>query len=155
MNDIAKPELVFFADFEVEVGAPLEAGHTQHGLRRLIPILGGSARGQGWSAEVLPGGADYQCVLTPRLVELDARYMLRTDSGDILYVHNRAIRCAAEEVTARLLRGESVPPDAVYFRCTPSFEAASPKWRWVTEHVFLGAGVRTPKRVLLRFYQVV
>ena len=154
MHDIPAPGLAFFADLEVEVGAPLEAGRTQHGLRRLIPILGGRVRGEGWQGEVLPGGADYQCVVSPRLAELDARYMLRTDAGDVIYVHNRALRCADEQVTARLLQGQPVPPEAVYFRCTPSFEVSAPQWRWITEHVFLGAGVRTPERVLLRFYQV-
>ncbi|WP_018914512.1 DUF3237 domain-containing protein [Thiomonas sp. FB-6] len=154
MQQIPTPGLEWFADFEVEVGAPIEVGRTQHGLRRLIPILGGSARGEGWSASVLPGGADHQAVLTPRLVELDARYVLRTDGGDCIYVHNRAIRCAPEAVTARLMRGEPVPPEEVYFRCTPSFEASAPAWQWITEQVFLGSGVRTPDKVLMRFFRV-
>jgi hypothetical protein len=154
MTEIATPGLAFFADLEVEVGAPQEAGRTQHGLRRLIPILGGTVRGDGWRGEVLAGGADYQCVVTARLAQLDARYMLRTDAGDMIYVHNRALRCADEQVTARLLQGQPVPPDAVYFRCTPSFEVAAPQWRWITEHVFVGSGVRTPDRVLMRFFRV-
>lgn len=154
MHEIPTPGLGFFADLEVEVGAPLEAGRTQHGLRRLIPILGGTVRGEGWHGEVLAGGADYQCVLSPRLAELDARYMLRTDSGELIYVHNRALRCADEQITARLLQGLPVPPEAVYFRCTPSFEVEAPRWRWITEHVFVGSGIRTPDRVHMRFFRV-
>ena len=49
------PQFKFFADLRVEVGTPQEVGHTVHGLRRLIPILGGTATGDGWSARVLPG----------------------------------------------------------------------------------------------------
>lgn len=154
MQDIATPRLEFFADMEVEVGVPIEVGCTQHGVRRLIPILGGTARGRDWSAQVLPGGADHQSAVTPRLVELDARYVLRTDGGDAIYVHNRAIRCAAEQVTARLMRGEPVSPDDVYFRCTPSFEASASAWQWITEQVFVGSGIRTPDRVLMRFFRV-
>jgi hypothetical protein len=43
----------------VAVAAPQEVGATVHGRRRLIPILGGEVRGQGWQGRVLPGGADF------------------------------------------------------------------------------------------------
>ncbi len=154
MQPIATPGLEFFADLEVSVGAPQEVGRTAHGLRRLIPILGGTVRGEGWRGEVLPGGADVQCVVTPRLAELDARYMLRTDSGVLIYVHNHALRCAPEQVTSRLVRGEPVAPDEVYFRCAPRFDVADPAWQWVTEHMFLGSGVRTPEHVFIRVFRV-
>ncbi len=70
------PTLEFFAELSVRVGTPQEVGPTVHGQRRLIPILGGEARGDGWTARVLPGGADYQLIVSPRLAELDARYVL-------------------------------------------------------------------------------
>ena len=47
---LAEPRLKFFADLRVEVGAPQQVGQTVHGLRRLIPITGGTATGDGWSA---------------------------------------------------------------------------------------------------------
>jgi len=148
------PTLEFFAELSVLVGTPQEVGHTQHGQRRLIPILGGEARGTGWTARVLPGGADYQLIVSPRLAELDARYVLETDAGDLIYVHNRALRAAAPEVTARLLRGEAVDPQQVYFRCSPSFETASPALGWMAERMFIGSGVRRPERVEMQFFTV-
>jgi len=148
------PTLEFFAELSVLVGAPQEIGHTVHGQRRLIPILGGEARGAGWTARVLPGGADYQLIVSPRLAELDARYVLETDAGDLIYVHNRALRAAAPEVTARLLRGEAVDPQQVYFRCSPSFETASPALGWIAERLFIGSGVRRPERVEMQFFTV-
>ena len=51
------PRFRFFADLEVTVAPPQEVGRTVHGLRRLIPITGGSAVGDGWCAKVLAGGA--------------------------------------------------------------------------------------------------
>lgn len=151
---LATPALEFFADLAVRVGAPQEVGVTLHGQRRLIPILGGEVRGVGWTAQVLPGGADFQLTVSPRLTELDARYVLETDGGDRIFVHNRALRAAAPEVTAQLLRGEPVDPAQVYFRCTPSFETASPALTWITERLFVGTGVRRPDRVDVRFFTV-
>jgi hypothetical protein len=148
------PSLEFFAELSVLVGVPQEIGHTVHGQRRLIPILGGEARGAGWTARVLPGGADYQLIVSPRLAELDARYVLETDAGDLIYVHNRALRAAAPDITARLLRGDPVDPALVYFRCSPSFETASPALGWIAERLFIGSGVRRPERVEMQFFTV-
>jgi hypothetical protein len=148
------PTLEFFAELSVLVGVPQEIGHTVHGQRRLIPILGGEARGAGWTARVLPGGADYQLIVSPRLAELDARYVLETDAGDLIYVHNRALRAAAPDITARLLRGDPVDPALVYFRCSPSFETASPALGWIAERLFIGSGVRRPERVEMQFFTV-
>ena len=148
------PTLDLFAELSVDVGVPQEVGHTVHGQRRLIPILGGTARGTGWTARVLPGGADYQLIVSPRLAELDARYVLETDAGDLIYVQNRALRAAAPEITARLLRGDPVDPALVYFRCCPSFETASPALGWIAERLFIGSGVRRPERVEMQFFTV-
>ena len=148
------PALDFFAELSVQVGTPQEVGHTVHGQRRLIPILGGKARGAGWTARVLPGGADYQLIVSPRLAELDARYVLETDAGDLIYVQNRALRAAAPEITARLLRGDPVDPALVYFRCSPSFETASPALSWIAERMFIGSGVRRPEQVEMQFFTV-
>lgn len=154
MNEFAAPELKFFADLSVQVGQPLEAGRTVHGVRRLIPIVGGEAVGDGWRGRVLPGGADFQLIVSDTLAELDARYMIETDAGDLIYVTNRAVRGAAPEVMTRLMRGEPVDPAQVYFRCSPSFETASPTLRWIGERLFVGTGARQPDRVLMRFFEV-
>ncbi len=152
--DLPTPDLHFFADLSVQVAAPQEVGQTIHGRRRLIPILGGTATGQGWQARVLPGGADFQLILNDRLAELDARYVLETDAGDLIYVQNRAVRTAAPQIMARLVRGEPVEPSQVYFRCSPSFETASPALEWISERLFLGTGARHPDRVVMRFFEV-
>lgn len=149
---LSPPPLHFFADLSVRVGPPQEVGSTVRGRRRLIPILGGEAVGEGWRARVLPGGADFQLVLSDTLAELDARYMLELDGGDLVYVTNRAIRTGPPELMARLVRGEPVDPAQIYFRCSPSFETASPALRWITERVFVGTGARHPEQVVMSFY---
>jgi len=154
LQPLPDPQLRFFADLRVEVGAPQEVGRTVHGLRRLIPIIGGTARGDGWSARVLPGGADFQLIVSDRLSELDARYVLETDGGDLVYVHNRAVRSGPADQIARLVRGEPVDPAQIYFRCSPGFETASPALSWIAERMFVGTGVRHPDAVAMRFFEL-
>ncbi len=146
------PTLTYFADLSVQVEKPQEVGQTAHGLRRLIPIVGGSASGVDWTARVLPGGADFQLIVNDRLAELDARYCLETDGGDLIYVQNRAIRTGPPELMARLIRGETVDPSKIYFRCSPQFETAAPALRWITERLFVGTGARHPDKVVMRFW---
>lgn len=154
ITTIAPPQLRFFADLAVQVDKPQEVGRTARGLRRLIPILGGEATGEGWQARVLPGGADFQLVITDTLAELDARYCLETDAGELIYVQNRAIRSGPPELMAKLVRGEPVDPSQIYFRCSPSFETASASLQWITERMFVGAGARHPDQVVMRFWQL-
>jgi hypothetical protein len=154
MNSLPTPELKFFADLSVQVDKPQEVGVTVHGQRRVIPILGGDVQGQGWTARVLRGGADFQMIVNQGLAELDARYVLETDAGDLIFVLNRAVRTASPDVMARLIRGEVVDPQQVYFRCTPQFETASKALSWISERLFIGTGARQPDRVVMRFFEV-
>jgi hypothetical protein len=154
MMNLPTPQLNWFADLSVLVDKPQEVGQTHHGVRRLIPILGGQVQGQGWTARVLPGGADFQLIVNERMAELDARYTIETDAGDLIFVQNRAVRTAAPEVMAQLVRGEPVLPESVYFRCTPSFETASASLAWISERLFVGTGARHPDKVVMRFFEV-
>ena len=154
MFDLPTPELKFFADLSVQVDKPQEVGATVHGQRRVIPILGGDVQGDGWTARVLRGGADFQMIVNQSLAELDARYVLETDAGDLIFVQNRAVRTASPDVMSRLIRGEKVDPQLVYFRCTPQFETASKSLSWISERLFIGTGARHPDKVVMRFFEV-
>jgi hypothetical protein len=154
MHTLPTPELKFFADLSVQVDKPQEVGKTHHGVRRVIPILGGTVEAQGWRGRVLSGGADFQLLLGPSMAELDARYVIETDAGDMIFVTNRAVRTASPEVMAKIIRGEPVDPSTVYFRCSPSFETASPALAWIAERLFIGTGARHPDKVVMRFFEV-
>ncbi|MEP6874064.1 MAG: DUF3237 domain-containing protein [Burkholderiales bacterium] len=153
-DTLAAPGLARFADLTVQVASPIEVGAVGHGMRRVIPILGGTCVARDWSARVLAGGADFQLIVNERMARLEARYVLETDAGDRIYVLNDAVRAAAPEVMARLLRGEPVEPAEVYFRCAPRFEASAPALVWMMERVFLGTGLRRPSEVGMRFFEV-
>ncbi len=151
-SKLPTPGLEFFADLSVQVDRPQEVGQVPGGLRRMVPILGGEVQGEGWRGKVLPGGADFQWIVGQTVAHLDARYIIETDGGDRIFVQNRAVRAASAEVTAKLLRGEPVDPSQVYFRCSPSFETASPALGWINERIFVGTGARHPDQVVLRCY---
>ena len=151
------PTLEPIADLTVFVATPIEAGQVtglnSRGRRRIIPITGGKVTGK-FSGTVLPGGADFQIVVSDTCADLDARYLLQLDNGEHVYVMNRALRRGSVEDIARLVRGEPVDPAAIYFRCAPTFEVSSPALAWLTESLFVGTGARFPDRVEMRFFRV-
>ena len=63
MSDITlpPPTLAHLCNLAVEVGVPIDAGHSPLGQRRLVAILGGSVGGR-LSGRVLSGGADFQLI---------------------------------------------------------------------------------------------
>jgi hypothetical protein len=151
-DPLVPPTLDYFADLQIDVDKPQVLGTGPSGLRRVVSVLGGSATGNGWRARVLPGGSDFQLIVSDTLSILDARYGLETDAGDLIYVHNQAVRAAPADVMSALLRGEPVDPAQVYFRCNPRFETTAPALRWINERMFVGVGVRRPAQVLMRFF---
>lgn len=152
------PILEPVAELTVYVATPIEAGAVtglnSRGRRRIIPITGGKVSGT-INGTVLPGGADFQIVVSDTCADLDARYLLQLDSGEHVFVMNRALRRGSVEDIARLVRGEPVDPAAIYFRCAPTFEVSSPALAWLTESLFVGTGARFPDRVEMRFFRVV
>lgn len=154
IDALAPPGLRPFADLSVEVATPIEIGAVAAGFRRVVPILGGTCIARDWKARVVPGGADFQLITGPTMARLEARYVLETEAGELVYVHNDAIRTAAPEVMARLVRGEPVDPKQVYFRCVPRFESSAPALAWLGERLFLGTGLRRPSQVVMRFFEV-
>ena len=61
---------------------------------------------------VMPGGADWQIVRADGLAELDTRYTLRTDAGDIIYIQNAGIRHAPPEIVEEAPRRPGRRPGA-------------------------------------------
>ena len=151
---LLEPRLERVADCVIEVGRPLDIGDTPVGRRRLIPITSGRVNGPLLFAKVLPGGADFQLVSTPTQAQIQARYILETDEGEQIYVENTGLRVAPADLVDKINRGIAVDPDLVYFRTTPRFETAAPRWTWLMESLFIGTGARFPDRVELSFFRV-
>ena len=156
------PALEHIADLNVFVAAPIEAGTVvglnSRGKRRIIPITGGTLEGPQLHGRILPGGADFQIVVSATSADLDARYLIELDGpryqGEHIFVQNRALRRGSAEDIARLVRGEPVDPAAIYFRCVPSFEVSCEALQWLTESVFVGTGARYPDRVSISLFRL-
>jgi len=150
----APPKLEFAFEVRAEVADPTVVGQMPNGTRRIINILGGTFEGPKIKGKLLPGGADWQIIREDGFTEVDARYTLQTDKGQLIYVSNVGMRHAAPEVMKKLNAGETVDPSLIYFRAVPKFEASAPDLQWLTRSIFVATGERYPKGVVIRFWRV-
>ena len=153
-SQASAPKLTPSFVLRAQVGAPLELGQVPQGRRRIVAINGGTFEGSGIKGKILPGGADWQIVRADGFTELDTRYTLQTDKGELVYVQNAGMRHAAPDVMKRLLAGETVDPATVYFRTVPKFETSAPDLQWLARSIFIGMGERYPTEVVVRFYRL-
>lgn len=148
------PELELVMTARIEVGAIINVGRTPLGERRIIPITGGTFAGPTLQGRIVPSGADWQLIRVDGVAEIDARYLLETDAGDLIYIVNRGLRHGPPEVMAQLARGAAVDPASYYFRSIPSFETAAPDCAWLMRSLFVGVGERHPDHVAMQFWRV-
>ena len=146
--------LEFAFEVRVRVAPPLVVGPSSHGLRRIVPILGGRCTGPLLEADVLAGGADWQVVRPDGVLQLEARYTLRTGDDALVQVINRGLRHGAPEVLERIFRGESVDPASYYFRTVAEFEAPLGPHDWLNRALFLGEAERRREEAIVRFHRV-
>jgi hypothetical protein len=149
-----EPRLVLLYRSTFDVATPIVIGGTPIGLKQIIPITGGRFEGPKLSGEVLPFGADWQLVRQDGVVELEARYVLKTGDGALISVRNLGIVHAAPELLAGMARGQFPPPDRYYFRTSPIFETSHAGYQWLQQRICVATGEARPGGVLITVYTV-
>jgi len=134
---------------------PVVIGNGPEGLRRFVPITGGTFAGPLLSGKVVPGSGDWQVVRADGALNVEARYTLEMQDGVLVAVNNRGIRHAPPDIMAKLTRGESVPAGSYYFRTSAMFEApvGSP-YEWVNRTVFVSTAEREPNAAVIHFFRL-
>ena len=149
-----KPDLELVFELNGVLQPAVVVGDTPQGLRRMVPITGGTFAGKNIRGTVLGGGADWQFVRGDGVTQLEALYLLETDDGVRIQVHNHGLRHGPEAVLKRLAAGESVDPGEYYFRAAPQFSAPAGKYEWLNRSLFLCTGTRAPLGIRLWIYRV-
>jgi hypothetical protein len=127
----------------VEIAASLDVGEVGAGMRRVIPITGGTFEGPSIRGTVLAGGADWNLTRPDGVADIWARYTLRTDDGVLIGIVNAGL----------------VVPQADgshYARTVPQFEVAGEQYAWLRRNIFVGtlASAEGGGAVQLQFFRV-
>jgi hypothetical protein len=142
------PRAVLVYDALAQLEPTVQHGRGRYGERARVPILGGWAKGPGFSARIVAGGADWQLLRADGYRELEADYYLETDDKAQIHVINRG-----------LVGPAPAGGGARYMMSAPWFEAPEGKYGWLNQHIFVGTVTpgTDPKKpsVLLSIYKMV
>ena len=124
----ALPSIEFAFTARVLLEPTREIGPTPYGIRRRIPIIGGTFEGPRIRGRVLPGGADWQLQRSDNYTVLEADYMIETAEGTPIHVRNRGLTNSRVPGAPRR-----------YLRTVPEFEAPSGRYEWLNQSIFVGS----------------
>jgi hypothetical protein len=148
-DTIETPMLEHVLTVRATIEATVEMGKTPQGVRRVVPITGGTFEGPSIKGVIMPGGEDWQLVREDGVLELDARYWLRTEDGALIRVHNQVLSVPPAQGAA---------PTTRYARSSVRFEAPVGKYEWLNKAVFVGTITpdlrQRPPVIVLRFFKV-
>ena len=86
---------------DVDVEPILDLGDSGTGTRRIIPFTGGTFSGRdGLAGTIAPRGSDWQVVRPDGVIDIDAHYVLQTETGAFIEVRSAGIRKASPGVRA-------------------------------------------------------
>jgi len=148
------PEFTFLMKIDADVGELQTMGGGPLGERRVVAITGGSFEGPLLRGEVVPGGADWQIVRADGVLDIDARYALRTAAGALIRVVSQGYRHGPPEVLAALGRGEEVPADRYFFRTVMRFETGDAGLLWLNRTIAVASAQRRARQVLLEAWRL-
>lgn len=142
----APPELRYAFSIIAEVGPHLSLEQRDSELLAFIPITGGSITGD-VHGTVIPGGGDWCRTRADEAHQVEARYLIRTDTGDIIDVVNVGV--------VRHLPGASgMNRPMGYFQSTPRFRTSAPDLQWLTRSVFVGRAVSDENATSIDVFEV-
>jgi hypothetical protein len=114
------------------------------GARRIVPVTGGTFEGPKLKGTALSGGGDWIIRRPDGANELNVRATLKTDDDQLIYVSYRGLIYTPPGGNA----------SARYWRTTPVFETASPKYDWLTRIIAVGVGLTVPGKAAYRVYTI-
>lgn len=138
----------FVLEIHASIAPALTIGPSGDGVKRLIPITGGTFEGPRLRGEIIPGGADWQVDRPDGVTEVEARYTLKAGDGTLVSVVNRGL----------IVAGPTATGEPRYVRTVPEFEAPVGPHDWLNKAIFVGsldASQVRQGRVIIRVFRVI
>ena len=148
-------EYCFELRCDVAQAVPLGGAVPGEGLH-FARVSGGAFDGPRLRGRILDGGGDWWngVGLT---VTLDARYVIEAEvTGGTAGVEvvNRGIWRTDPATFDRMLAGEDIGEDELYYRTAFVFRTEHPELRWLTESQFIGYARAEPGVVIIRVFRL-
>lgn len=91
----------------------------------------GWAKGPKISGTILQPTGDWLRIMPGGSFRVDARMVVKTDDGALIYVTYGGVISVSKENFGRMVSGGTLTSDDMYFVTTPSFQTAHPDYAWL------------------------
>jgi hypothetical protein len=159
MTGFVAPVLVPVITVEAQRSPAQTVSQTGKGTRQFVQFTGGTFEiaatqagtftAPATSGELIQGAA-MNMVHSAELFGLDARYVLRTTGGHLIYVQAIGRRFGGAEVSDRLRRGLPVKRSEYYGCSSITIETDAPGLEWMNYHQFIGNATSRPDSETVR-----
>ena len=147
-------ELVHEFDYEAQLAEPsLVAGQGPYGMRVILSVAGGWAKGERINGRLEGGGADWALLGDDGWARLDVRGQIVTDDDAVIYFNYTGVMEVNEAVQGALAGGETTFDDQ-YFRTSPRLETGDERYAWVNQTWFVAKGRFVANGVRYEVYRV-
>ena len=140
-----------------EIGSSDDTGGGSLGRRIRDSVGEGTFSGARLRGQVLPRSADWRLIRSDVTSIVDARVMLRTDDGALIYMSYGGRIVVPPDLLAEVRdpsRRHLVDSAAYYFRTAPTFETGAASYRWLNNVVCVGTGRLTARGVDYDIFEV-
>jgi hypothetical protein len=153
MNDDSELRSRLLTVLRPELAPAHLLGAGPWGVRKTVPVSGGSFDGPAVSGRILPGGSDCAITRNDGVLELDVRLTLETHDGALIHLTYTGLRHGPTDVLA-LLGQVTVDPSRYYFRIIARFETSSPDYAYLNRLVAVGLGDRRPEGPVYSVFEI-
>lgn len=154
------PRFEFLFEIELKWARLQNIENTPAGYGRGATYVDtGIVRGPHLNGRIVPqSGGDWAQFRPDKVLSLDARYMLETDDGALILMHNKGYLAGrAPDVLPRIQawmfhNGPEVPFEDYYLRTSPTFEVSQGPYDWLMRTVVVGIGSRQKTGNTIRYF---
>jgi Protein of unknown function (DUF3237) len=137
----------------VDFAGMVSIGQTPTGLRRIVPVTGGSFTGERLNGIVLPGN-DWVINRPDGVMVIDVRLTLKTDDGAMIYMTYQGRFLAKPEAMARFSKGAMLEADEYSLAMTAKFECGDERYAWLNDVVAVGTGEQTATGPVYSIFEI-
>ncbi len=128
-------------------------GQTPAGLRRIVPVTGGTFTGERLNGVVLPGN-DWVINRHDGVMVIDVRLTLKTDDGAMIFLSYQGRFLANPEAMARFAKGALLEPHEYSLAMTAKFECGDERYAWLNNVVAVGTGEQTADGPVYSIFEI-
>jgi hypothetical protein len=138
---------------DVGFSAMTTVGATPAGMRRIVPVTGGTFAGARVNGVVI-GGADWVVNRPDGVMTVDVRLTLKTTDDAAIYLAYNGRFLAPPEVMARFGRGAQLDPSEYSLAVMARLECGDERYRWLNDVIAIGVGRQMPTGVVYEFFAI-